>query len=224
MKLVMTFLWVGILAFALKLGVGEIVNGFAKEPSDPKAIRISVIDEPAANKLFKKFTEAKHIPFRYPLEGCYARATEMAQIAEREKIEMGKVFVEGWLQAKTESEIYEYVQWGWHVAPVVYVKNKTSDKPVLMVFDPTLFNKPVTVDEWKEKMLDRSNGFEPGIDSLYFGSKYQYKIESLEPYKDGWSMEDLLDTELALKEYLEYQARPYYIEPFNIIQEFQGVQ
>lgn len=224
MRTLALFLWVSVLAFAIKLAEGEIENGFADLDSDPKILKVSVIDEPTANALFRKFVEAKHIPFKYPVDGCYARATEMALIAEKEKIEMGKVYAEGWLQAKTESEDYPRVQWGWHVAPVVYVK-RGENKTKLMVFDPSLFKRPVTVEEWKRKMMERSDDFEPDVERLYFGSRFQYKSKSEdERYKSGWSERDLLDKDRVLTRHLHYQESPSSVAPDDLEQEHQGVQ
>ncbi len=73
---------------------------------------------------------------------------------KKQSIQMGKDFIEGYLQVKTDSKKYPLVSWGWHVAPVAYVKQPNGSNK-LMVFDPSLFNRPVTVNEWQQKMIHK---------------------------------------------------------------------
>jgi hypothetical protein len=41
------------------------------------------------------------------------------------------------------------IHWRYHVAPVVHVQSGHGVVP--MVIDPSLFNRPVTVDEWRQR-------------------------------------------------------------------------
>jgi hypothetical protein len=102
---VLAFILMSALVFA-DVGLDQIENGFAKDDKDPKVLKISVLEYDKANQLFGEFIRDKSIPFEYPLEGCWARAMAMARIAEKESIQMGKVFVEGTLQAKTYNAKY----------------------------------------------------------------------------------------------------------------------
>jgi uncharacterized Zn-binding protein involved in type VI secretion len=112
-----------------------------------------------AQKLFDKLASDKDIPFDYPLDCCYARANEMCRLLENgllggEKIPCGKT----WYYAapggslsvsglpKTPVIRNGSLAWGYHVAPTVEVDGKT------MVFDPSLFKEPVTLDEWHSIM------------------------------------------------------------------------
>jgi hypothetical protein len=206
-KLLFLSLWTCTLAFAVNVALGELENGYVKSDSDPQVLTISVISSTQANDLFRKFVGDPNIPFKYPIDGCYARATAMAQMAEADKITMGKVYAEGFLQAKTDSVAYPIARWGWHVAPVAYVK-KADGKIDLMVFDPSLFNKPVGIDEWKSKMLDKSDGAEPKINDLYYGTRYQYYRRRKEGYKSAWDRQDLDDTKDTMSQYLPLQDIP----------------
>jgi hypothetical protein len=206
-KLLFLSLWTCTLAFAVNVALGELENGYVKSDSDPQVLTISVISSSQANDLFRKFTGNPDIPFKYPIDGCYARATAMAQMAEADKITMGKVYAEGFLQAKTDSVAYPIARWGWHVAPVAYVK-KVDGKIDLMVFDPSLFNKPVGIDEWKSKMLDKSDGAESKINALYYGARYQYYRRRKEGYKSEWDRQDLDDTKDKMSQYLPLQDIP----------------
>lgn len=201
-------LWISSLLFFVvfafaQQGFAPIDNGF-RNFQEPEQVSISVISPNKAEELFKKFVQNKDIPFRFPLEGCYARAHEMARMAEKEQVVLGKAFVEGMLQVKTDLKKYPTAQWGWHVAPIVYVK-MPSGKNEMMVMDPSLFKKPVPLKEWKERMLDTSDGFEPKIWETYFGTRFQLNPKYFEKYKKEWSLKDLQVTKGTLKKLLPYQ-------------------
>jgi hypothetical protein len=92
------------------------------------------------------------IAFRFPTDGCYARAHIMAQ-------EMRKLGHQPWkvwskangneqLYARTSNHPRGFVTWGWHVAPILRVK-LSSGKVLWCVIDPSLFKKPATITQWK---------------------------------------------------------------------------
>lgn len=190
----------------------------------PDNISISVLEKSAANRLFREFKNNKEIPFNYPIDGCYARAHAMARMAEDQNITMGKVFAEGYLRAQTELPNYPVVEWGWHVAPVAYVKTGPGE-PELLVFDPSLFNEPVTVEEWKNKMLFDSEYQKPFLGELYYGSRYQYGPNDDEGYKRRWNYLDLEDTKDRLARYLPFQdeQRPLHRAPRGLRSNKDGV-
>jgi hypothetical protein len=129
----------------------------------------------------------------------------MARIAEKKQIYLGKAFITGNLIVKnTESKEFPILRWGWHVAPVAYVK-QPDGKVELTVFDPSLFKKPVTVKEWENKMMDSSNQAKPSISSLYYGTRFQNFTAQEEGFKGEWKKEDLELDERTLKRYLRYQ-------------------
>lgn len=171
-------------------------------------IRTSSVSEKKATQLFKKFSENKSIPFGYPIDGCYARATEMARLAEKEGIVMGKVFTMGNLQVLTSNPQYPLVQWGYHVAPVLKVKKDNKD--VLMVFDPSLFDRPVTVVEWNNKMQTpvpaSQGGYTPKIDVTFFTNRFQYspKIEVVKK----WNPAELEHARQTMTDYLPLAVSP----------------
>ncbi len=206
--------------FAANFGSEKIENGFAKKWYHPKTIEISVIDSEKANLLFREFVQNKNIPFKYPRDGCYARATAMAMMAEKSSVIMGKAFATGVLVAKTNIPNYPYAIWGWHVAPVSYVK-QIDGKIELMVFDPGLFSQPVSVNEWADKMKEDIgiNGAKGQVDEIYFGSRFQYleRQEKTESYKKKWAKEDLEDMAEKFSTYLPLQD---YISSYD--NNFQG--
>lgn len=206
MRIFSYLIW-SLFVFAVAVLLKEVPNGFAAEEDDPATVKIAVLDPQKAASLFKEFTRHAEIPFKYPIDGCYARATAMAQIAEKDNIQLGKVYAQGFLQVKNEgSEKYPYVQWGWHVAPVAYVKLRNG-KTELTVFDPSLFPKPVTVEEWKQKMMDASNGLQPRAE-IYYGARYQYYPKNHEGNKASWIPTDLENLKTTFEKYMPLQDLP----------------
>lgn len=124
-----------------------------------------------ATLIFDDMANEPDIPFQFPDDGCYARAHFMAyRIAERYGIDINdidKVFIYGDLEAKTEF-VYEQitldgvtypsstddgtVNWGYHVAPIINVRQGDTNVP--MVIDPSLSNRPLTIEQWKAIMTD----------------------------------------------------------------------
>ncbi|HEX6099163.1 MAG TPA: protein-glutamine glutaminase family protein [Thermoanaerobaculia bacterium] len=90
------------------------------------------------------------IPFRYPDDGCWARAHAMC----RTMIDMGALPGKVWIQAVQPGRLRVvtpnnpkcYVEWPWHVAPTICVKIGRVRRE--MVIDPSIFTTLATVDEW----------------------------------------------------------------------------
>lgn len=196
--------FVSIVSLAGDFEEREIENSFGRKKGAPRGIKVSVLEYSEAKKLFEEFARDKKIPFKYPMEGCYARATAMTKMAEARKIEMGKVFVEGHLQVKTSSKKYPIVNWAWHVAPVTYVKEPGGEVR-LMVFDPSLFSAPVTLEVFKKKMLFKYDDYKPIIENVYYGSRYQYFRKRFDPNKGTWWKEDLDNMEETFSKFSKLQ-------------------
>lgn len=109
--------------------------------------KLSVVTEEEADFLFEMLKNQAHVPFKYPWDGCYARATHMSLLMERMGVISGKIWVGGGL--KVQTRVGE-VNWKYHVASVILVKG--SDGQVRpMVMDPSLFSRPVSPGKWTEK-------------------------------------------------------------------------
>lgn len=174
----------------------EIENGFdRKSPTSPATISISVISPKMAQYLFNVFKKDSSIPFAYMLEGCQANAHRMSKNAEKFHIYFGKVYAEGDLLIKANHPTHKYIPWDWHVAPVVYVKSGKYYE--LKVIDPSLFDQPVSVSTWTQRMLYPHKNYPTKITSLYYGSRFQYfpSFWKEEWYKDSWDKWDSLDAE-----------------------------
>lgn len=132
------------------------------------------ITEDRANQLFKELAAQKQIPFDYPDDCCYSRAHEMCRIMNEEGIECRKVwnyahdFPNGaGLRADTPNNPSGHVNWRYHVAPVVSVIGNDGIERD-MVMDPSLFDRPVTVDEWQQRQQDTNSTIEITEDKYYF--------------------------------------------------------
>jgi hypothetical protein len=110
-----------------------------------------------ARYLFSVMANRTDIAYRYPADGCYARAHLMAKHMQSLGYKPAKVWAfshskEEPLYAKTSNHPRGYVAWSWHVAPVVQVR-ETSGKSRWYVIDPSLFHEPVTTVKWKFAMV-----------------------------------------------------------------------
>jgi hypothetical protein len=137
----------------------------------PKPPLRGVLTTDEANRLFKELEAKKDkIPFDYPDNCCYSRAEAMCEILEAQGISTNKVWIldtpadryffqhdtnapplKATLIANTPNHPKGYVKWWYHVATVVKVQGPDG-KVRDMVFDPSLFDHPVTPQEWANSM------------------------------------------------------------------------
>ncbi len=95
------------------------------------------------------------ITFRYPVDGCYARAHKMRQILLNAGYDCEKQFVYGNLRASTGTCC---VSWVYHVAILVSFKN-ASGIVEKRIIDPSLFSSgPVTDTAWRNACTNTSCG------------------------------------------------------------------
>jgi hypothetical protein len=122
-----------------------------------------------AQKLFDKLANDKNIPFDYPQDCCYARANEMCRQMQAAGVTCGKT----WYYAapgdslqvtvpKTPVVPGGVVKWGYHVASTAEVEGQP------MVFDPSLFKGPVTMDQWHASMTSSTKPIIKNTDSSPF--------------------------------------------------------
>lgn len=100
------------------------------------------------------------IPFQYVVDGCYARAHKMRWILEnRYNYCNYKVFSfanqnNDVLAVKANKWGGCCVSWWYHVAPLVYIKQGSTN--VAYVIDPGMFNSPVTLSTWLQAQATTS--------------------------------------------------------------------
>lgn len=126
---------------------GKIVNSIQRQPLNNQSISMQ-----KAQELFKKATQMKDIAFKYAYDGCYARAHLMARRFEEEGIHVDKAWIKGDLYVPGTD-----IEWNYHVAPLVYVDGPNGEIKK-MVIDPSLFDRPVTLEEWDNKIAKKTRG------------------------------------------------------------------
>lgn len=146
-----------------------------------KTVELTLLSEKDVDAIFKEMVANKEIPFGFPFDGCYARAHSMVQLLEKKGIISGKAWVEGNL--KVDSEEFGEIEWHYHVAPVVMVK--VGNKNVPYVLDPSIMDKPVPFETWKNKMTSKKGTFKS---SEYFTNRFAYgpdeKNDDIDSYDD----------------------------------------
>jgi hypothetical protein len=89
------------------------------------------------------------IPFMYPDDGCWGRASEMCRLMQLQGLTPRKVWIQGLLHVATRNNPTCGVSWGWHVAPTLCVRGPGFFRHQDMVIDPSLFAAPVSKAQWK---------------------------------------------------------------------------
>jgi hypothetical protein len=123
-------------------------------PSRPDAL-VRPIEETVtyqkAVEVFKQMASRNDIAFRYPVDGCYARAQLMVESMLKQGLTPYKIWSVAngeELFAKTKNHPRGYVTWAYHVAPVLRVQNKDNSQR-WYVIDPSLAMHPMTVSQWE---------------------------------------------------------------------------
>ncbi|MSP18754.1 MAG: hypothetical protein EXR74_04205 [Bdellovibrionales bacterium] len=165
------------------------------------AFKLSVLPAKKCVDIFKELAEQKYIPFCYPEDGCYARAHEMTRVMEKKGIIAGKIFLEGALKVETKNSPKGYVEWRYHVVPLVAVRE--GGWLVLNAMDPSVANSPLTIKEWVAIQTSHPKG---KITALYTTPRFNYtpsdKMKELTDYR----IIDLAHTQKTLQTYLTLQT------------------
>jgi hypothetical protein len=118
------------------------------------------------------------IAFRFPTDGCYARAHLMAQEMRRQGLQPWKVWSKANgkepLFAVTKNHPRGHVTWAWHVAPVLRV-TLSSGKVIWCVFDPSLWKRPCSIKEWLKVQTRSGAKVKPAYEGKRTGSGYSIK-------------------------------------------------
>jgi hypothetical protein len=132
------------------------------------------LDPGQATAIFAEFAANEDLALRFPADGCYARTHLMIRRLLDRGFNPSKVWafaasVTDLLWIETSDHPEGRVQWAYHVAPVLVVREPGNDSRE-MVFDPILFDRPVPVEEWRSALHDtptlvRSTPGEPPLPS-----------------------------------------------------------
>jgi hypothetical protein len=104
-----------------------------------------------AIKVFDLMAGQPDISFRFPIDGCYARAHLMVRRMQALGYRPGKAWTFARskrepLVCRTRNHPRGYVTWRYHVAPTIRVR--IDKKVYTMVIDPSMFTRPVKVRQW----------------------------------------------------------------------------
>jgi hypothetical protein len=127
-------------------------------PASPCPLMNKSMTTEQAQKYMDDFKKTD-IPFDYPVDCCYARARKMCDDIEADGYDCKKFWFSG---AGTPLEpVDEHgapvtfpsvgrITWNYHVAPQVPVIQPDGNTQQ-MILDPSLSDKPLTVDQWKSR-------------------------------------------------------------------------
>ncbi|MFO0846114.1 MAG: protein-glutamine glutaminase family protein [Gemmataceae bacterium] len=123
----------------------------APPKTGPLAVEETVTARQAA-QLFRWLAGQRDIAFGFPSDGCYARTHLMIRRLQERGYKPCKVwaFQNGApLHVATANHPDGYVEWGYHIAPVLRVRFEDG-KQRWYVIDPALFRAPVTIAQWRD--------------------------------------------------------------------------
>jgi hypothetical protein len=106
-------------------------------------------------EIFNLMAAQRDIAFRFPIDGCYARAHLMCERMIQRGLKPRKIWSVAngdSLYARTKHNPNGYVTWGYHVAPVLRIRNADGTQR-WYVIDPSLFPKPATVTMWMNAQM-----------------------------------------------------------------------
>ena len=172
--------------------------------AEGKEFEVSMVSYEYLEEIFQNLANQKHIPFRYPEDGCYARAHEMSMIMEKQKLISGKVFIEGKLRVETTNSPLGHVEWWYHVAPIIKVKKGKEE--LVYVIDPSIFNKPVPVEEWYKIQTKHQAPLaadEKDPSKKYYTPRFTY--QPFDSDKTEFTKEDKEDVKETMASYLKIQ-------------------
>jgi hypothetical protein len=126
-----------------------VFNDSAIAKTQKDAIPGDAIPFDRAMQIFDQLADRTDIAFGYAEDGCYARAQLMCLIVNAMGLPTPKKAwaFEGAASLKVKKPDRETISWWYHVTAALPVK--MPDGPVQdMVFDPGLFDGPVSLSEW----------------------------------------------------------------------------
>jgi hypothetical protein len=134
----------------------------ARQPSGQLANSL-VVTPKQAWAAYRLMAAQKDIAFKFPADGCYARAHLMVRRLQAKGYKPYKVwtFANGdSLQVRTQNDPRGQVTWRYHVAPIIRVRLKDG-RQGWYVIDPALFDRPMSIKGWTKVQKKASSQYEP---------------------------------------------------------------
>ena len=158
------------------------------------------LTESEAFQVFQSLRNDPKITHELPENNyCTGRALKMGMLLEEKGIYSKKVFLyDQSMRVPNPFVANETLLWTYHTAPVVKVRR--ADGPsVDMVFDPSLFAKPVTLETWRSALTTRtcseipvtSSSFHPPDCSFQITERFTFKPSRASAKDTSWRQEDL---------------------------------
>lgn len=192
-----SFLFFNFSAFA---DIDRSIETSQVETYDSYFVDVSVISMEFMEELFLELANNKTIPFRFPDDGCYARAHKMALLLDQKGITTVKSFIFGDLRVETPNHPYGYVEWWYHVVPSLKVKGRAG----LMVFDPSIFDESKSLQDWVAIQTSHNSGV---YDKQFETVRFIYGPDDVNSNKRliDYLSNDILDMERTMELYLQIQ-------------------
>lgn len=166
--------------------------------ANKKVFRVSVLSPEEALSIFNQLKINSTIRYDSADDGCYARAHMAAWLLEDKKIMKdrslvtAKIFLKGNLFLTHKNG--DVSNWDYHVANVMYVRK--GEEIQLMVFDPALFDRPVSKEDWKKKLLEnRKSKFY----NEFFTNRFSMTTDDFKSLKTRYEDRDFDEVKKALK-------------------------
>ena len=173
----------------------SLPDGFSKNSADK--IQLTILSDSQVKHLFKVYSQMSYLEYGYTLDGCSARAHEIAKMLDKQNISSAKIYLEGNLRSKLQQENPKLPYWYWHVANVVATRK--NGKTEILVIDPALFSEPVSLDKFKQALVDTKKYPDTKISEEYFGSRFQYEPNQYEAQKRNWHSADFAKSRATLR-------------------------
>lgn len=172
-----------------------------KVHGDPE---FSVVSENRASEIHKILHEKETIPFHYSKDGCSARAYAMALTLDRLGVRVAKLFIDSKTKKLTprlsSAKAFPLFYWHYHVAIVLGVEGKNGMK--LMVIDPALYEKPVSIVEWAKAQTYFVRREKVNLTISTRFSNQQKDL--LKQPKEKWMARDIRIMHMTLRHYCDY--------------------
>ena len=137
----------------------------------------------AARLVFNELQNNPEFVWEYKDDGCIARVHKMCNILAQKGYFSEKIRIENatstWccsygLAVPREGTINQYLYLRFHIA--VIIKGLEESAPTDLVFDPSFFDSPVSIDNWSAKFINRDSLDSNGASNPAMQKKYYRRI------------------------------------------------
>lgn len=138
--------------------------------------------------VFNTMARQGDIAYRFPADGCYARAQLMIERMQRAGAKPRRIWAVAngeELYARTKNHPRGYVTWGYHVAPLLRVRNGDGSQR-WYVIDPALFGGPATVNQWTQAQMRDPKGSKPYLTLTRVGDAPIWVDKKRKPGSGYW--------------------------------------